>query len=119
MTDTPDVVPVVDAAEQVIDDATAVAAAPDADKVATTLQDVGDLVSQPLVKNAFASAPAIVTEVRRGWKTSEFWGVIGAAFASLGPLDLSSKDKVIAAVLGIGYAIARGLAKAGKPALVA
>lgn len=70
---------------------------------------------QPIVTELVSNVPLAISETRRGWKTSEFWGVIAAAFASLGPIDVSDKNKLLVTGLAALYAIARGLAKAGVP----
>lgn len=70
---------------------------------------------QPIVNELVRDVPLDIQETRRGWKTSEFWGVIVAAFATVGPIDVADKNKVIIAGLAVLYAIARGLAKAGVP----
>jgi hypothetical protein len=115
MTDVPtEAAPIAAAVDQAATDVAAAAAKPSVASISTAAQDVGDLVSQPAIGTLInSSIPTLVGQVRRGWKTSEFWGVLAAAFANLGPIDLSSKDKVIATVLAVGYAVARGLAKIG------
>jgi hypothetical protein len=69
----------------------------------------------PIVSTLVQDVPLAINETRRGWKTSEFWGVLVAAFTTVGPIDVTDKNKLIVGVLAIGYALARGLAKAGVP----
>jgi hypothetical protein len=96
-------------------DVTSVIGSPSLGGAEQVVADVGDVVSQPAFTGLVHEAPQIVEETRRGWKTTEFWGVIAAAVASVGPIDLSNKEKIIVSGLAVFYAIARGLAKAGSP----
>lgn len=79
------------------------------------LDDVTALAGDPEAREFVGEIPQVVQETKAGWKTTEFWGVVGAAFASVGPIDTSSKDKIILGGLAVLYAIARGIAKHGVP----
>jgi hypothetical protein len=80
-------------------------AKPSVGGIITTVEDLAKLPRGVL---------PLIQETKAGYKTTEFWGAIGAVVASL-LNDVTSKEKVIVGILASAYAVARGIAKQGIP----
>lgn len=67
-------------------------------------------------------APSLIEETKKGYKTTEFWlTVLGLVVVNVNGLVLTLPDKyqaIATAVLGGLYALSRGQAKKGIPAIV-
>lgn len=83
--------------------------------------NIVNAVKDPEVQHALEALPLIYTETRAGYKTTEFWlTVAGLAALNLNGVILTLPDKwqaVGTAVLAGLYAISRGFAKKGIPAV--
>lgn len=90
---------------------------------AEVLQDAVDdakvVIHNHEVQAAAADIPEIISETRKGWKTTEFWLTIAGLLAvNLNGVVLTLPDKyqaIATAVIAGLYAISRGQAKAGIP----
>jgi phosphoribosylformylglycinamidine (FGAM) synthase-like enzyme len=81
--------------------------------------DIEDKNVSGLVASAFgtgtslvAAAPAAIAEVKAGYKTTEFWGVVAAGLNA----SLSTEGwlpKVVAGAIAVLYAITRAFTKTG------
>jgi len=77
-------------------------------------EDVKTLL--PAVGTVVNSTPGLITEVKAGYKTTEFWvTVVGVVLAQLGALHLPGKygTTITTAALALSYILSRGFAKAG------
>ena len=70
----------------------------------------------PAVTEVVADIPAVIKETKTGYKTTEFWVTLVTAVLAL-VTALPIQDKAIAGALAAAYALARGFAKQGVPAV--
>jgi hypothetical protein len=63
--------------------------------------------------------PAVIEETRKGYKTTEFWIVVATSVLTvLNGIPLPEKyEGVVVAALAAIYALSRGIAKKGVPAV--
>lgn len=101
-------------AETAVTDLVSATKGPSLGGVEQVISDVETVADNPGTKAFITQVPTLVKESKAGYKTTEFWSTVGAAFADLG-LDLSSKEKILISALAAAYAIARGFAKNGTP----
>lgn len=85
------------------------------DQEVTTVQDsavIDPATLEPAIN-------AIITESKAGYKTTEFWvGVVVSLLTLLGTAPVPDKAKgIILGVIAAAYAISRGIAKQGIPAV--
>ncbi|MBA3240076.1 MAG: hypothetical protein H0T60_02525 [Acidobacteria bacterium] len=66
-----------------------------------------------------SAIPAVVSESKKGWRTTEFWLVVGVSVLTvLNGIPLPEKyEGAVVAALGGLYALSRGLAKQGTPVI--
>lgn len=64
---------------------------------------------------AIVRVPEVIEETRKGWKTTEFWIVLGTSVLTvLNGIPLPEKyEGVVVAALAAIYALSRGIAKKG------
>lgn len=75
-------------------------------------------VDTHVIENVVNEVPAVFTETKKGYKTTEFWVVILSAIAvNVQPAVPEKWQAILTGALAIGYALARGHAKAGIPAV--
>lgn len=75
----------------------------------------------PAIEDAIESIPVLVKESKAGYKTTEFWvTIVTSLLVVLNGIPLPDKyGGFVVAALGAAYAISRGLAKKGVPAVEA
>lgn len=71
------------------------------------------------IEDVIASMPAVVKETKSGFRTTEFWLTIATSLlVVLNGVPLPEKyEGVVVAALGAVYALSRGIAKNGVPAI--
>lgn len=93
---------------------------PDITKDAQAAVDQPGVQSGVVLEQDFAPlVPGVVKETKAGYRTTEFWaGVVSSFLIAVGalPTPHDSKGFAVAAIVGL-YAVARGLAKKGVPAI--
>jgi hypothetical protein len=69
--------------------------------------------------DVIAHVPAVIEETRKGYKTTEFWLVIViSVLTTLNGIPMPDKyEGFVVAALGVAYALSRGIAKKGVPAV--
>jgi hypothetical protein len=84
--------------------------APDAERVTINRDQAQDVLE---------ALPMIVSETRKGWKTTEFWvTVAGVLLVVVDGIPLPEKlEGLVAGAIGFAYIISRGIAKKGVPAV--
>jgi hypothetical protein len=98
-----------------------------ADEQTQVLEDVAAdakaVAQDPEVHTLVADVPTVIKETKAGWKTTEFWLTIaGLAAVNLNGVILTLPDRyqaIASAVLAGLYALSRGQAKKGIPAVEA
>jgi hypothetical protein len=93
--------------KQVVVDVEADIKKPTVGGVITTIEDLAKLPRGIL---------PLIQETKVGYKTTEFWGAIGAVVVTF-LNEVTTKEKVIVGVIASAYAVARGIAKNGVPFL--
>jgi hypothetical protein len=75
---------------------------------------VGEQVDY-LIKNA----PTVIDESKKGYKTTEFWVSLLASVLVVfdGIPTPETKEGYVVGAIAVAYAVARGIAKAGVPAV--
>ena len=87
------------------------------------MSDQQPIVSEPIpgVREVVHDLPAAIKETRAGYKTTEFWlAIAGVVALNLNGVIMTLPDKYQAlgtAVIAGLYAISRGQAKSGVPAI--
>jgi hypothetical protein len=71
----------------------------------------------PENRELIESIPVIVSETRKGWKTTEFWVTVMLSLLTiLDGIPLPEKfEGVVLGLLGVAYIVSRGVAKKGVP----
>jgi len=92
------------------------------DALSTAVDDAKTVVADPHVHTLVADVPAVIKETKAGYKTTEFWlTVLGLIAVNLNGVVMTLPDKYQAigsAILAGLYALSRGQAKKGIPAVV-
>jgi hypothetical protein len=71
------------------------------------------------IDEVIAAIPTVVKESKAGYKTTEFWVTIAiSGLTVLGGIPMPDKyNGLVVAALGAAYALSRGIAKKGIPAI--
>lgn len=91
------------------------------DQIPAITDAVADVRGDASLSEILADVEPVIKETRAGYKTTEFWGTLaGLAALNLNGVIMTLPDKWqaigSAAIIGL-YAISRGLAKKGIPAI--
>jgi hypothetical protein len=91
------------------------------DQIPAISDAVSDVRADAPLSDIVADFEPVIKETREGYKTTEFWGAVaGLAALNLNGVIMTLPDKWqaigSAAIIGL-YAISRGLAKKGIPAI--
>lgn len=97
-----------------VDAAVTAAEHPTTTNIEKAATNVNNVVHNPQFSQDLSEISTVVSETRRGYKTSEFYTTLATVGADLG-LDISTKEKLFITILAGVYALARGFAKAGVP----
>lgn len=91
------------------------------DALSTAAADAKTAAQDPKVVNVFHDIPAVIKETKAGYKTTEFWlTVLGLVAVNLNGVVMTLPDRyqaIASAILAGLYALARGQAKKGIPAI--
>lgn len=70
-----------------------------------------------VVQNVVDNLPSVISETRKGYKTTEFWlTILSVVAVNLDAIPVPDKYKpVVSALVVAAYTISRGIAKKGVP----
>ena len=70
--------------------------------------------AQADIQTLYDEAPLVYKEAKAGYKTTEFWTSVVVSFLDVAT-QIPFHDKMVVSAVALAYAVARGLAKNGKP----